>query len=98
MLAAGEEEPFHRVGPCAEPGQPYGMAVLVNAARIGELRVQPASRCAHFLAGSLEMVGMDEIDGAASDHFLRPVAQHGFAARADLEQGALGVHHHDQVL
>ena len=46
----------------------------------------PAPRGAHFLAGVLEMVGMDEVGPAAADHFLRRIAQDGFAARADLDQ------------
>ncbi len=56
----------------AEPGQPHLPPVLVDAARVGELRALPAPRRAHFLARVLEMVGMDEVDPAAADHFLRP--------------------------
>ena len=60
-VAADEEEPLDRFGPCSEPGQPYRASVLVDAARIGKLRALPAPRRAHFLAGILQMVGMDEV-------------------------------------
>ena len=56
------------------------MPVLVYVARIGDLRTLPASRRAHFRARILEMVGMEEVDTAASDQFLRPITQYGFAA------------------
>ena len=44
------------------------------------------------------MVGMNEVLAAAADHFLRPIAQYGLAARADLNQTPPGIHHHDQIL
>ena len=44
------------------------------------------------------MVGMNEVDPAAADHFLRPIAQYGLAARADLNQKPPRIHHHDQIL
>src|SRR5207244_9374831 len=46
----------------------------------------------------LEMVGMDEVDPAAADHLVAPIAQYGFAARADLNHAAPRIQHHDQVL
>ena len=85
-VAADEEEALGRFGPCSEPGQPHRASVLVDAACVGKLRALPAPRRAHFLAGFLEMVGMDEVLAAAADHFLRPVAEDGLAARADLHQ------------
>ena len=54
----------------AEPGQPHLAAVLVDAARVGDLRTLPAAQRAHLLARVLEMVGMDEVGPAAADHFV----------------------------
>ncbi len=44
------------------------------------------------------MVGMNEVLAAAADHFLRPIAQYGLAARADLNQSPSRIQHHDQIL
>src|SRR5438105_3910346 len=44
------------------------------------------------------MVGMDEIGSGAADHFVLPIAQDGFATRADLSHRARRIHHQDQIL
>ena len=98
-VAADEEMPLDRFGPCAEPGQPYRASVLVDAARIGDLRTLARAAPRAFPRGQFSRwSGWMKSTAAAADHFLRPIAQDGFAARADLNQNAPGIHHQDQIL
>ena len=67
--------------------------------RVSKFRVRcPPPRGAHFVAGVVEIVGMDEFDRIETDHLLGLVSQYGFATRADLNQNALAVGDQDQVL
>ena len=97
-VATDEEEALGRLGPVPSQDSHTSRPLLWMQRVSDDLRVLPAPRRAHLLAGLLEMVGMNEVDAAAADHLLRPVAQYGLAARADLHQKASGIHHHDQIL
>src|SRR6266702_2137037 len=97
-VAADEEELLHRFGPDPEPGQPHLASVVVEAARVRDRRSLPAPQRAHLLTRVLEMIGMDELDPAVTDHLLAPIAQYGFAAWADLNHASPRIHHYDQIL
>src|ERR1700694_4030820 len=58
----------------------------------------PPPRRPHFLAGTIEVVAMDEGGRAVADHFLRRESQYVFAGWTDLDQGALAIRNQDQVL
>src|SRR6516225_4842317 len=59
------------------------MPVLVDVARLEAALLLAAARRAHLV----EIVGMDELDGAVADHLLRPIAHDRHRARADLHEG-----------
>src|SRR5512141_217190 len=66
--------------------------------RIEVPRTSSAPRGAYFVAGSVEVAGMDEFVGTATDHFLRRVSKYGFGAWAHLHQNASGVRDQDEIL
>ena len=70
QVAADEEMPSHRLRPGAGPVQRDGLAVLVDVAGLEVSLLLPAPRRAHLAARALEIVGVDEFDGAVADHFL----------------------------
>src|SRR5215510_3077460 len=70
----------------------------MDGAMVGESRSLAALERTQFLAGVLQMIGMDEIGPAAPDHLIRPIAEDGFAAWTDLHDLVRGAHDHDQVL
>src|SRR3569833_2508514 len=74
------------------------MAILVDVAGIGAAGAAAAAGGAHLVPGFLQIVRVDEIGAITTDHFLRSVAQNGFAAWAHLNETALAVGHEDQIL
>src|SRR5437879_9986666 len=74
------------------------MPILVKAAGVVELGAIATPQRAHLLARLLQVIGMNEVDAAAADHLLRPEAENGFAARADLNDIPVRIHDHDQIL
>ncbi len=70
----------------------------MHIARIEAPPQLTAPRGAHFIAGTVEVVTVDEVDRAVTDHFLRQVSQYGLGAWADLDQKALGIGDQDQIL
>src|SRR3954471_6170652 len=74
------------------------MAILVDVAGIGAAGAAAAAGGAHLVPGFPQIVRVDEIGAITTDHFLRSVAQNGFAAWAHLNEKALAVGHQDQIL
>src|SRR5262245_10099781 len=97
-VAADEEEALHRLGPCPEPRQRHAVPVLMKDPRIRYLVALAAPGRAHVRARHFEIVGVDEVFAAAANHLVRPVAQDGFAAWADLDQKAARIHYEYQIL
>ena len=71
QVAADEEVAVDRLGPRSGPVQRNGLAVLVDIARLEIAHALSAARRPHLLAGVFEIVGMDELDRAVSDHIGR---------------------------
>jgi hypothetical protein len=87
-VAADEEMPPHRLRPCSHPGQRHRVPVPVDIAGLEIAHLPPAPRRAHLCPRAVEIVGMNELERAMSDHLLGPIAQDGHGARADLDKTA----------
>ena len=60
--------------------------------------LQPAARRAHLAPCAFEIIGVDEFDGAVSDHLGRIVTENDLGARTDLDEISGGIGHEDEVM
>ena len=97
-VPADEEVTLDRFRPSSHPRERHDAAVLVNVARFEIAHDLTATRHAHLRSGRIEIVGMDEFNGAAADHLSRLEPQNCGRARADLNEVAFAIRYQDQVL
>src|SRR5207245_147136 len=76
----------------------HELAPLVDIAAFEVLRPAAAARCAHLIAGGVEIVATDEFEGAVANHLVRIVAQDRYRTRTDADERALAIGDEDQVL
>ena len=86
QVAADEEVAADRLRPRPGPVQRNGLAFLVDIARLEIALALSPSRRAHLAPRVFEIVGVDELDRAVSDHVRRLIAENGGDARADLDE------------
>ena len=72
-VAADEEMALHRLRPGAHPVQRDLVTVVVVVARLEAALDRATPRRAHLAARLLEVIGVNELDGAVPDHVLRLV-------------------------
>ncbi len=97
-VATDEEMPLGRLRPCPRPVQHDGVAVPVHVAYLEAALLPAAPGRAHLLPRGLEILGMDEVDGAVSDHLVGPDAENDARARADLHEITDLVGDQDQIM
>ncbi|MGY4372018.1 hypothetical protein ACVW1A_008083 [Bradyrhizobium sp. LB1.3] len=97
-VAADEEMALDRIGPRAHPIQRDLVTVVVVVARLEAALDGAAPRRAHLASCPVEIVGMDELGCAVSDHVLRTESEDILHARADLDEIAKTVGDQDEIL
>jgi hypothetical protein len=97
-VAADKEVPPDGLRPRSHPRQRHGLSVLVDVARFETADALPAPRRPHLVARAVEIVGMDEFNRAAPDHFRGGITQDGHAARADRDENSSAIRHQNEVL
>jgi hypothetical protein len=97
-VAADEEMPLDRLRPCPHPVQHYWVAILVQVAHLEAAHLAAAPGRAHLLTSGFQILGMNEVDRAVSDHLVRPDAENRARARADLHEVADLVGDQDEIL
>src|SRR5581483_9528204 len=96
-VAADEEVTPNRLRPGSGPAQEDVVTVLVHVACLEGALLLAAARGAHLVPGRTEIIGMNEIDGAAADHLLGPIAHDCRRTRADLHERSDRIGHQDEV-
>ena len=98
QIAADEEVPPHRFRPRPHPCQRHRLAVLANVTGLEVAHLPAVPRRAHFLAGGIEVVGVDEFDRTVPDHLFGPITQDRHRTRRDLNEISPRVRHQDEIL
>src|SRR5947208_3284025 len=79
------------------PPQAHLVALLVDVAAFKILRRPTATRCAHLIAGGVEVLEIYEILTAAADQLVWIVTQQRLRARADAEERSPPISDYDQI-
>ncbi len=96
-VAADEEVLLLGLRPHTDPGERHDLAVLAHVAAVEIAHGAALPRQPHLVAGVLEVVGVEELDGALSDQLFGVVAEDRSCARARANDGARPVDHDDEL-
>src|SRR5438445_414825 len=89
LLLAGRPDPG--------PRQRNDSAVTVDVAALEVSHETATPRETHLVSRAVEVLGVEEIDGAAPDQLLRAIAEYRQRARADAQEIALAIDHQDEI-
>src|SRR5437868_10295094 len=83
--------------PHAGPRQRNDSAIAVDVAALEVSHQTATAREAHLLTRTVEILGVEEIGGAAPDQLLGAIAEYRQRARADAQEIALAIDHQDEI-